>query len=38
MLAHVFCQHTHTNTGEVVDREASVARVLEWEQTLEAGP
>lgn len=38
MLAHVLRQHTHTNTGEVVDREASVSRVLCGEQTLEAGP
>lgn len=38
MLAHVFRQHTHANTGEVVDRETGVARVLCREQTLEAGP
>jgi hypothetical protein len=38
VLAHVFRQHTHTNTGEVIDRETGVTRVLCWEQTLEAGP
>lgn len=38
MLAHVFRQHTHTNTGEVVDRETGVTRVFCREQTLEAGP
>jgi hypothetical protein len=38
MLSHVFCQHTHTDTGKVVDGEAGVARVFCREQTLEAGP
>jgi hypothetical protein len=35
VFAHVFGQDTHTNAGEVVDREAGVARVLGREKTLE---
>lgn len=36
MLAHVLGQYTHTDTGEVVDRETSMTRVLCGEETLKA--
>lgn len=37
MLAHVLGQHTHADAGEVIDREAGVAGVVQWEEALEAG-
>lgn len=37
MLAHIFCQDTHANAGEIVDGESSVTRVFCREKTLETG-
>ena len=37
MLAHVLCENTEPNTGEVVDGEAGVARVFQGKETLETG-
>lgn len=37
MLAHVLCQDTHANAGEIVDRESGLARVLCREEAFEVG-
>lgn len=37
MLAHIFCQDTHADTGEIVDGESSVTRIFCREKTLETG-
>lgn len=37
MFTHLFCERTHTDTGEVVDRESGVSRVVQWEKPVKAG-
>lgn len=37
MLAHIFCQYTKADAGEVVDGEARLAGVVQREEALEAG-
>jgi hypothetical protein len=37
MFTHLFCERTHTDTGEVVDGESGVARVVQWEEAVKAG-
>lgn len=38
MFTHLFRERTHTNAGEVVDREPGVARVVQGEKAVEARP
>jgi len=38
MLSHFLSHCSHTNTSEVIDGEASVARILCWEESIEACP
>ena len=37
MFAHVLCENTKPDTGEVVDGETGMAWVLQRKETLEAG-
>ena len=37
MLAHALCENAEPNTRKVVDGETGVTRVVQREETLEAG-
>ena len=38
MFTHFFSKRTHANTSEVVDGESGVARVVQREEPVKAGP